>query len=257
MLTRAEERLIRRLLHRRKRAAEALFLAEGVRTVEELLEAGHVPRLVVVSPSLEETERGAALARRLADAGPVRSITEGALGRLAGTRTPQGVLVVADVPTVDLAALDPGHPSTILLLDGVQDPGNIGTLIRSAAAFGCALVACLPGTADPWNPKSVRAAAGALFRVPVVATGAEVVWQWVDRGGFEVIGADARGGVMEVERVSNRVALVVGNEGAGLGPDARRRCQRLVAVPMRAGTESLNVAVAAGILLYELTRGRA
>jgi len=255
-LSRAEDRLIRSLHRRRRRASVGLFLAEGVRVVEELLGAGHLPRLTVTAPSLTETDRGADLARRLAEAGPVRSVTDAELGRLAGTRTPQGVLAIAPVPTTELGALDPGPLPTVLVLDGVQDPGNIGTLSRSAAAFGCTFVACLPGTADPWNPKSVRASAGALFRLPVVEAGTDELWAWIDRHRLEVVGADAQGTAVTEARLSDRVALVVGNEGAGLGAESRRRCQRLVGVPMRPGTESLNVAVAAGILLYELTRGR-
>lgn len=256
MLTRSEERLLRGLGRRRPRSDRGLFLAEGIRVVEELLEAGHVPRLAVVSPSLSDSSRGAALASRLAAAGPIRSVREGALKRLAGTRSPQGVLAVAEIPAVDLDARVPTDPSTVLILDAVQDPGNIGTLARSAAAFGCELVATLPGTADPWNPKSVRASAGALFRLASVEIGPDALWAWLDRHGFETIGADTRGGAVDPATLPSRVALVVGNEGAGIGDDARRRCHRLVAVSMRGGTESLNVAVATGILLYELTRGR-
>jgi RNA methyltransferase, TrmH family len=245
---------VRDLGRRRRRAEEGLFLAEGVRVAEELLQAGLTVRFALVSSAIEDTPRGQAVATRLREGATVRRVSDGALGRLARTRTPQGVLVVADVPAVRLEGVEVGDEAGVLVLDGVQDPGNIGTLARAAAAFGFRMVACLPGTVDPWNPKSVRASAGALFRIQVVETGSTALWDWLGRQGFVVLGADAAGTPLD-RPGRGRVALVVGNEGAGLSDEARARCHRLVAVPMAAGTESLNVALAAGILLYELTRG--
>jgi RNA methyltransferase, TrmH family len=255
MLTRAQEKLVRGLGQRGRREEERLFLAEGVRVVEELLNAGIVLRFALVSSVLEDTERGQALAHRLAAAAPVHAVTGGELNQLAGTRSPQGVLVVAEIPPASLAELQPRAAATTLVLDGVQDPGNIGTLARTAAAFGCGLLACLPGTVDPWNPKSVRASAGALFRLPVVTVSGDELWAWLGTHEFRVLGADAAGVPVQDRPPGRRAALVVGNEGGGLTARARDRCDALVAVPMRGGTESLNVAVAAGILLYELSRG--
>jgi RNA methyltransferase, TrmH family len=255
-LSRAEEKLVQGLVRRRRRADERLFVAEGVRVTEELLAAGVVPRFAAVSPSLEDTERGRRLRERLARATEPRAVTDGELGRLAQTRSPQGVLVVAEIPGTGLEAVRPGETARALVLDAVQDPGNIGTLARSAAAFGCALVVCLPGTVDPWNAKSVRASAGALFRLPIVEAGPAELWAWLERHDFRVLGADAGGEPLGDLAGAARAALVVGNEGAGLSDEVRTRCHRLVAVPMAGDTESLNVAVAAGILLYDLTRGR-
>jgi RNA methyltransferase, TrmH family len=255
-MNRSEEKLVRALSRRRRREAEGLFLGEGVRVVEELMEAGIVLRLALASPSLGDTPRGVALARRLEGATTLRAVSESQLAEIAPTRTPQGVLVVAETPTADLATLTVGPGTTVLILDGVQDPGNVGTLARSAAAFGCPVLACLPGTVDPWNPKAVRAAAGALFRMSVVEEPPDRLWSWLEDGGFTILGADAGGVPVGERRRQGPTALVVGNEGAGLGGETRSRCHELVAVPMSGGTESLNVAVAAGILLYEITGGR-
>lgn len=255
MLNRTEEKLVRGLASRRKaRAVEGLFVAEGIRVVEELLAAGVVLRLALVSSDLEDTDRGEALARRLEQAGAVRAVDASALNRLSETRTNQGVLVVAETPAPALSALEPAGSATALVLDGVQDPGNLGTLARTAAAFGCELLACLPGTVDPWNPKAVRGSAGSLFRLAVVQPEPDELWAWLAGHGFAVVGADAAGEAVSLAGVAQRTALVVGNEGAGISGPVRERCERLVAVPMRGGTESLNVAVAGGILLYEITR---
>lgn len=250
MLSRAEERLVRGLARRRVREREGRFLAEGVRVVEELLAAGLAPELVIVSPGLEATERGRRLAAAL-DGPAVRRVSDGELARLADTETPQGVLVVASAPAANLPESDRGEP--LLVLDGVQDPGNVGTLMRTAAAFGVSAVVALPGTADPWSPKVVRAAAGTCFRVPAVQTDSAALVAWAERRGYTLLGADAGGTPVEALAIPDRLALVVGNEGAGLSPAMAAGVDVRVAIPMR-GAESLNVAVAAGILLYLMTR---
>lgn len=256
MLSRGEERRIRGLYRRRAREREGRFLAAGVRVVEELLDAGLVPRLAVMSSSLEDTDRGVRLRDRLEAVAEVRRIPNAALRRLGDTATTQGVLVLAETPVASLGDVAPEGGSVVLVVDGVQDPGNLGTLARSAAAFGCDAVVCLPGTVDPWNPKAVRASAGALFRAPVVLATGEELDEWLGWHGYLLVGADAGGSGVADEPLPPRVALVVGNEGAGLSDWIRSRSDRLVAVPMRGGTESLNVAVAGAILLYELTRER-
>lgn len=257
MVSRSESRLIRALGRRRGREREGLFLAEGIRVVEELLDRRIALRLAVISSTLEDTERGRALRQRLQESGGVREVGAGELGELADTSTTQGVLVVAEIPVAALDSLIPSATATVLVIDGVQDPGNLGTLARSAAAFGCEALVALPGTVDPWNPKAVRSSAGALFRLPVVQPSVEEFMRWLRSHGFGIVGADAGGApVTELDR-GNRTALVLGNEGAGLSEEATARCDGLVAVPMPGGTNSLNVAVAGAILMYELTRGRA
>lgn len=256
MLSRAEKKRIRGLSRRKERDARGLFLAEGVRVVEELVASPLVLQLAVISSSLEDTERGRALEAALRGRVEVRRIGGGELNELAETRTNQGVLVVAEIPSGALPTVPSGEASAVLVLDGVQDPGNVGTLVRTAGAFGFDGVAALPGTVDPWNPKAVRASAGALFRLPVVATGLPSLGGLLTGGGHVLLGADAGGRPVSAGRIPDRVALAVGNEGAGLSGPVRERCEGLIAVPMAEGTESLNVAVAAGILMYELTRGR-
>lgn len=252
----AELKLITGLARRKVRAKEGFLLAEGVRVVEELLAAGLTVRLAVTSPALGETERGRALAAALGTRGvPVRAVGGARMHELAETRTSQGVLVVAEVPRAGLERLPVGD-GVLLVLDGVQDPGNLGTLARSAAAFGCGGLVCLPGTVDPWNPKAVRASAGALFRLPVVMEAAAPALRWLSEGGVRLVGADASGEPVESAALPSRIAVAVGNEGAGLTAEVASACDGFVAVPMPGGTESLNVAVATGILLYVITRGR-
>jgi len=255
MLSRAEQKRIRALRQRKNRDRERRFLAEGVRIVEDLLAARIEVDLIVASSSLEDTERGRRLAAKLAGIAPVRRVGDAELARLAATETPQGVLVVGVQPRSDwpsLAAESDGRPW--LVLDAVQDPGNFGTLVRSADAFGATGVVTLPGTVDPWNPKSVRAAAGSTFRVPVWTAEPAAAFERLRRLGIRILAADAAGRAIGGEDLERPVALVVGNEGAGLNDAVRAAADGVVGVPMPGRAESLNVAVAAGILLYLLTR---
>jgi TrmH family RNA methyltransferase len=163
------------------------------------------------------------------------------------------VIAVAGIPdaTWPTLAVDAGV-NIVLILDAIQDPGNVGTLIRSAEAFGATAVVILPGTVDPWNPKAVRAAAGSAFRIPLIVSTWEEARAALRSGGFALLGA-AVGGESPGRRHPLRVGLVVGNEGAGLSPDVRADVDGFIGIPLRGRAESLNVAAAAAILLYELT----
>lgn len=251
--SRAEERLLGKLARRRTRGREGLFLAEGKRVVGDLLDAGIVPRLAVVSSTFGDTRDEERLLDALAGLCPVRVVPDNVVAGLADTRTPQGVLVAAEEPEHSLEAVQLGDPAVVLVLDGVQDPGNVGTLIRSAEALGASAVVALPGTVDPWNPKVVRAAAGSLFRLPVVRSALADLLEFLDRTGCALYAADAEGTPPDTAALPQRIALAVGNEGGGLSPEVRASAEGVLAVPLRGPAESLNVAAAAAILLYLLT----
>ena len=252
--SRSRTSLIKGLARRKIREREGLFLAEGVRVVEDLLDSAVVPRFAIVSSSLGDTPRGRALVERLGGACEVERVSPGELAGLAETEAAQGVLVAAETPRYRLDALRLNSSDVVLLLDAVQDPGNAGTLVRTADAMGCAAVLMLPGTVDPWNPKVVRAAAGSLFRVPIVEADVETSAAWAREQRASVLAGDARGRPIDEIELRGPIVLAVGNEGAGLGEAVSSLASTLVAIPIRGSAESLNVAVAAGILLYETTR---
>lgn len=253
MLTGREEKEIRALQRRKNRQAEGRFLAEGVRVVEDLLASAVPVVLLVAASSLEDSERGRALlesahARNV----PVKVVPDGELERLAATDTPQGVLAVAETPRWKLDDLRGPGPEVVLVMDAVQDPGNFGTLVRSAEALGAVGVIALPGTVDAWNAKAVRSSAGSAFRIPVVAAEWGAASEWLRGKGFTIFAA-AAGGEPLAERPA-RAALVVGNEGAGVSAEVAAVVDRTIGIPLRGRAESLNVAAAAAILLYELNR---
>lgn len=253
VLSGREEKEIRALQRRKERESLGRFLAEGVRVVEDLLESDLRVVLVVASSSLGDTRRGRALLDAASGAGvPVRTVEDSEMDRLADTLTPQGVLAVAEVPTLSLDALDAGATGVVLMLDAVQDPGNFGTLVRSAEALGATGVVALPGTVDPWNPKAVRASAGSAFRIPVIPASWEAAAGWLRSHGYEIVAAASGGEPFGGS--GGKVALVVGNEGAGVSERVLSDVDRTVGIPLRGRAESLNVAAAAAILMYELTR---
>ena len=245
--------LLGRLRSSRLRPGEGLVLVEGVRAVGEALQAGAEARFAVVSARLEERDRGAALLRTLeaTDTQIVRS-DDRSLDDLVDTERHQGVLIVCREPRGDPDAIAPS--GGVLVADGIQDPGNLGTLIRSAVAFGTAGVVVLKGTVDPWAPKSVRSSAGMGFRLPVVRMSGPRFLAWTDETDRAVLVAEPGG--VDVRRLSPGHAwvLVVGNEGRGVSPEVRRAATARPSVSMVGPADSLNAGVAGAILLYALTR---
>lgn len=245
--------LARDLQRRKARERQHAFVAEGVRTVEELVRSPLRIRGALVTGRLDETERGSALRQALAGrAEAVVEVPELDFDSAATTESPQGVLAVAELPRHDLEHLALPTPARALVLDGVQDPGNAGTILRTAAALGAAATLALPGTVDLWNAKVVRSAMGAHFHHIALHCTWDALDSFLARERLTLWAADAAGAPLDPAAAPDRLALVLGNEGAGLSEEARARQPHTVALPIGHAVESLNVAVAAGIFLYEL-----
>jgi len=244
---------LRSLRQRRDRLARGWYLAEGVRLVEEALKAGVIPALVLFDPvALTRTERGAALLHELTaletGAWPA---TEAVIAVASDTQTPQGVVAALPLPPSH-DELAPG--SLALVLDGVQDPGNLGTILRTAWAAGATGILTTPGTADPFGPKAVRAGMGAHLHLRLLP---DQSWDQIVRlaAGRAVLLASAQGDTrydaVDWRRPS---LLILGGEAHGPAPAAEQLAATRVYIPMRNGVESLNVAVAAAVLLFEYHR---
>ncbi len=207
-------------LHRRKaRERRGLALAEGVRLVEEMLAAGVPCKGAVVGPTLETTPRGRDLlatmtAREIA----LEHVEDRVLADLAGTDHPQGVVAAYQPRHWSLDELRPAVGAPLVVLDAVQDPGNVGTIARTALAFGAAGLVALPGTVDLTNPKVVRGAAGALFRLPNLSLGVAPLLDWLHRHGIALWATTMDGDPLEGDAPGTPVALLLGNEGAGIAP---------------------------------------
>jgi TrmH family RNA methyltransferase len=245
--------LARDLGRRKAREKHSLFVAEGVRSVEELLRSGLKIRGALVAPQLLSAPRGQALRTSLDESGvEVSEASEKDFRSAAETESPQGVIAIGEIPARSLDTLEIRSMCRLLLLDGVQDPGNVGTILRTAAALGATATIALPGTVDLWNPKVIRSSMGAQFAHAAFHADSNETLAFLDRNKIDLWAADAGGSALNRGDAPARLALAVGNEGSGLSPEIVAQAQKTISLPITAGVESLNVAVAAGIILYEL-----
>ncbi len=249
---------MRLVAHQARRAPADVVLAEGLRVLEEATRAGSALETVVVSQNFGRELRERTLLDAWIGRGvQIRRATSAVLKGLSNVVTSQGAFALVRVPWQALDDLEPPPNPLILCLCGIQDPGNLGTLIRSAGAAGAALVCCLEGTVSARNPKALRASAGAFFRIPVVeGIVAADFLVYCRKRGIAVAQASARAGTpVWALDLTGPCALLLGNETRGVyGFDSEGIAS--VHVPMRAGVESLNVAVAGAILLFEAMRQR-
>src|SRR6266513_3215493 len=240
---------IRDLQRRKARGRRGLALIEGVRLVEEALAAGVAFKGALVAPDLARTARGTALVAELqGHAVGVEEVGARAFAQLADTETPQGIIAVIEPRRWSASDFVLPAGAVALVIDGVQDPGNVGTLIRTAHALGAAGTVVLRGTADPTSPKALRAAMGATFRHPVVPLDDAGFIAWARKLTVTLWAAAADGVPLhramakeEVGRGDGPIAGIVGNEGAGIRPQLNAVAAQRVAVPLAQGAESLNV----------------
>jgi TrmH family RNA methyltransferase len=242
--------------NRRKRRQRREFLVHGVRSIDAAMAAGWPFTRVVVAEGRSRS-RWADRVLAAGDGTPVVELPVALFDALAQRDEPGELIAVAELRTRPLTDVDAGAAGPVVVLDRPSNPGNLGTVIRSADAFGAAAVVVLGHAADPFDPRAVRASVGSLFAVPLVeAGGAGDLTDWLRGSGRRAVGLDESGSDdMSALRGEAPVAIVLGNEGRGLGAAARDLCDDLVRIPMRTSTAtSLNLAVAASIALYELAR---
>lgn len=247
-------KLIRALQsQRRARERERAFVIEGVRLAEEAARAGIAPRWVLHTENLDTREQAALEAITRLGTDEVVAVTPTVMAAAADTLNPQGLLAVIPFPPV--SAFPPPTLSFALILDGIADPGNLGTLLRTALATGVEVVCLMPGTVDAYNPKVVRAALGAHFWLPIF----EINWGELRQPlvGLEVWLAEAREGEAYTQVDWRQPsALIIGSEAEGPSVSAQDFTPRRVHIPMPGPVESLNAAVAAGVVLFEAARQR-
>ncbi|MFS0780647.1 TrmH family RNA methyltransferase [Bacillus sp. 1P06AnD] len=231
----------KKLLAKKGRDKAKQFIVEGYHLVEEALKKGAVTALI--------KEEEAELPNKWnVDGIDIYHVTQAIVKELAETETSQGVFAVCDMQLQDERL-----PKKVLLLDGVQDPGNIGTIIRTADAAGLDLVVCGNGCVDVYNSKALRSTQGAIFHIPVIKADLLSYIPELQSNGVTVYGTSLQDAVnyREVE-TSESFALVVGNEGNGVSAAVLDNCDQNLYIPIYGEAESLNVTVAAGILLYSL-----
>lgn len=239
---------------------DSIFI-EGLRLAEEALRSKLTIEAVIYSEEIAKKERAALVIRKLESvAAQSASVSERLLESISYTKTPQGIVVLAARPTFSPHEFQQQQKASplIVILHGINNPVNVGAILRTAEAAGATGAIATTGTADPFSPKSLRGAMGAAFRLPLWAGSAyEAVIDWCRQQGIQTVCADAKTAKTYREIDWRQpTALVMGSESAGLGADEIADADVAVQIPMKGPTESLNVAVAAGILLYEANRQR-
>lgn len=247
-------------LHRTRERNEAgLFLIEGPHLLKEALDSefANIER-IYFTERYAQTPEGLQCMQRAAEREIILTeLSEQAFSKAAETETPQGVLAVAALPSIGLD--DFPANKIVLFLDRVQDPGNVGTMIRTAAAAGAGGVIVADGGADPFSGKVVRASQGAIFALPVAARvqAADVV-EWATRKRLPVICTSPHAGEIYYQTdLSGAGILVLGHESQGVSSEMTSAANKLVRIPIIGRAESLNVAIAAAVLLFEAARQRA
>lgn len=257
MITSAQNKKIqevRRLSGKRKeREASGLYIAEGIRLVEEALP--YAEDCVYLLYSTPLSSRAEALVRGFTDAGvSAEEVTPQLMDSIAGTDSPQGVLAVMRMAPLPL----PEKADFVVIADGIQDPGNLGTLFRTAAAAGADALLLMPGCADEFSPKVIRSGMGTHFRLPFARMDWEQAGEWLHSfPGLQILAADSDGGVSCWKTDLRRpTALIIGSEANGPCDRALALSDARILIPMPGQIESLNAGIAAGILIFEVVRQR-
>lgn len=230
---------------------------EGPNLIPEAIRAGVRIHCVFVSTE----EEAAAQERSLPSGTEILLVPQDVLHTALATETPQPIAALVDPPqwTWEQAlGISTKQVPLLILLAGLQDPGNLGTILRSAEAFGATGIVCLPGTVSPWNPKAVRASAGSVLRIPIVAAEPAQAIARLRTSGIEILTTSASDGVpAERAQLSHPAAFLIGNEGNGVPAEIAALADGAIRIPCPGPVESLNAAVAASVLLYEASRQRA
>lgn len=240
-----------------------VFLVEGIRAVDEVLQAGdwHMESLWI-SEEMIKSDRAyvQSVLKSVKEETQVYTLAAPLFARLADTETPQGILAVVKRQSFELLQVLKNAQTAplILILENLQDPGNVGTILRTADSAGATAVICTRGTADIYSAKVVRSTMGSLMHLPVChVESVQAVVDVLHRHNIQLLAAHLQGKCYHFEQdMKQPVAILIGNEGAGLSAEATAAADALVKIPMPGRAESLNAAMAAGILTYEAVRQR-
>lgn len=246
----------RRLDERKQRQQQGRFLVEGVKLLEMALRAAAQPREAFVCPEQLGPAAATLLDRLLAAGAELLSVSPSVMQALAEREAAEGLVVTFDLFGASLGDLRLRDDDLVLVLDRLQDPGNLGTLLRTADAVGAAGVVLLEPCVDPFDPKVVRGSMGSLFNLPLVrSSDVDSLFAALHSRGLHVVAADARRGVEWGEGLwQGDVALALGNEARGLSLDVLPHIDAWARLPIAGQAESLNVAVAGGVLMYAWLR---
>lgn len=246
---------LRKAFRAGERTDDGYCAIESVKTIEEAIRSGLRLRAVIFSDSGQS--RSQRLLPQLSSHVETVVVPDDVFAGVVATETPQGVAALVKIPAYTLEDVAKAEDSLVVVAAGVQDPGNLGTLVRSAEAFGAAGVVTTEGSASQFNPKVIRASAGSMFRLPVVKAEAKEIVATLRAKEMRLMATSSHKGTpIDEADLTGGVALFIGNEGAGLPKAVANEMDETLVIPHAGRVESLNAAVAASVLLYEASRQR-
>lgn len=247
---------IKSLYRRKNRNNLGLFIVEGVKIIEEIIDEGYSFKNIVYTDSLLDKKDGRNLMEKINNTSKLVHVPENIFKEISDTENPQGVLAVVNIPISKIENLNESNMNFLLYLDKVQDPGNMGTIIRTGDAFNIDGIILVDGCVDPFNPKVARATMGSIFRVPLY---------FLDDGIFQIEKLKKKGlklyssslvGSVDIGKVDfERSIVAIGNESNGVSPEIHKLSDKLIKIPMPGRSESLNAGVAASIIMYQWMLG--
>ena len=246
---------VRALKERKARAESGLFVVEGIRHVAEALEVGAPVQYLVYAPELLTSPYGRDLVDQQRSRGlACHSVTADVFGSLSERENPTGLLAVVRQQRRKLADLSPANMAWAVAVVAPQDPGNVGTIVRTIDAVGASGLILLDSGVDPYHPTAVRASLGSLFSVPIATAAFSEFAGWARQHGYHLYGTSAHGATeyADVAAYALPAILLLGSEREGLSPVQQAACERVIRLPMRGKASSLNLAVAAGVMLYKM-----
>jgi TrmH family RNA methyltransferase len=253
-LTNPTVKAVRALHLRKAREDSGLFLAEGLKIITEAVELGHAPQILLHGPDAGHPLLDKAVAATEGAGGEVIEVTTGILEKISRRENPQMVIGVFRQAFTPLDQLQPESAACWVALDRVRDPGNLGTVIRTADAAGCGGVILVGDCCDPYSVEAVRATMGSVFAVKIAKAGVPEFLEWRQRWSGSVVGTLLSATTDYRSAEYHRPTMVLmGNEQAGLPPDLAAACDVAVKIPMRGRADSLNLSVATGIMIYAAT----
>ena len=245
-------------MEKRTKFRHIAFLVEGPHLLEMAANRGiQISEIFVTEAFMSKKEHQEFLRRMDRVTGEIFEVTDQVMGRITETGTPQGITAVVSCQPVNPGELVLQRTALIVVIDGIQDPGNLGTIIRTADAAGADVIFLLPGTCDAFMPKVIRATAGSIFNVPLVSTDADVLMAWLreKKIALAITVVDAEEDIYSSD-LSMPLAIAFGNEARGVSSRLRKAADLSLRIPIFGKAESLNVATSSAVCLYEVVRQR-
>lgn len=246
---------VRRLKRKKNRWQEKKFIIEGSKIIDEAIENGQKIDYLIISEEFSNQEELKDMISRIGDKTRLVELGSRIFEEISDTQTPQGIMGIVSFRVRDIDEILIEKKKTLIFLDSLQDPGNLGTIIRTADAFEIDGIIIGENTVDPYNEKVVRSTMGSIFRVPIyICEENQIFIRTASERGYRVLSTDLNGSSLYLEEFSGNNIIIIGNESQGVSEELSRLVDSRVKIPMPGQAESLNAGVAASIIMYEAMR---